>query len=409
MHSDKFDKAAKAAADPLGKWLMLANILFVGTIAAALIFIPKPSLPMIAGILLTGVVILSFFLHKTLQKFRDATCSLQSDLLAPETKTQHQQFTKLSHMLGEVFEIWKKHVTEAKNLTEVEITNLCNRFAQLDQQLRKSIETSKVTVAYGDKDLKTIDVREIFEISENELLTVLSSLIDAMVEKKEMLGNVRNLAGFMDELKHMSDEVSKIASQTNLLALNASIEAARAGEHGRGFSVVADEVRQLSMQSDKTGQDIGKKVASILDAMKTTLEKAESTAENESRIAEQSGKHINRVLEKLRKVTQGFSESSENMQKTGLEISNEINNILVSLQFQDRVTQMLDASCHNVDFIDSYIKDTVESSAAEANEMDIDVEYVMTTMREQYTMAEQHYAHDENESATDSSDEITFF
>jgi len=409
MHSDRLDTAAISAAAPLTKWALLANVLFAGSIAAVLILIHEPSLPLIAGILLTGASMLSFLMHKSQQKFKNEFYSQADAVPASKTERQHQQLKKLSRMLVDVFAVWSKHVTEAKNLTEVEITNLCNRFAQLDEQLRKSIETSRVTVIEGEKDLNTIDVREIFQISENELLTVLSSLIDAMVEKQEMLANVRNLSGFMGELKHMSDEVSKIASQTNLLALNASIEAARAGEYGRGFSVVADEVRQLSMQSDKTGQDIGKMVASILGAMKTTLEKAESTAKNESRIAEESGKHINRVLEKLRKVTQGFSESSENMQKTGMEISNEINNILVSLQFQDRVTQMLDASCRNVDFLGSYINENVEAGTAEKNELEFDVEYVMTTMREQYTMAEQHYAHEENGTESGPKDEITFF
>jgi methyl-accepting chemotaxis protein len=48
------------------------------------------------------------------------------------------------------------------------------------------------------------------------------------------------------ELKRQNEEFSRIIKNVVILSLNASIEAARAGESGRGFSVVADGVRELA-------------------------------------------------------------------------------------------------------------------------------------------------------------------
>ena len=73
-----------------------------------------------------------------------------------------------------------------------------------------------------------------------------------MVKLNQAIENSKSVSR-VDEL---TNEILNISSQTNLLALNASIEAARAGAVGKGFSVVADEIRQLADNSRETANKI---------------------------------------------------------------------------------------------------------------------------------------------------------
>lgn len=85
------------------------------------------------------------------------------------------------------------------------------------------------------------------------LTTSFQSIDAATVKTVETLAI---LSHRMEDIKGYLDGIASIAEQTNLLALNATIEAARAGEHGRGFAVVADEIRKLSVQSTSLAENI---------------------------------------------------------------------------------------------------------------------------------------------------------
>lgn len=101
---------------------------------------------------------------------------------------------------------------------------------------------------------------------------------------------MQSLTGAMNDIQNNAGEITKIAKaiqdiafQTNILALNASVEAARAGAAGKGFSVVANEVKQLAAKSGEAAQAAAHMVENTREIIHTgaalTAETAQSLEE----------------------------------------------------------------------------------------------------------------------------------
>lgn len=108
--------------------------------------------------------------------------------------------------------------------------------------------------------------------------------VESIRENTLTISDVTNqLHGKAKEIDEIITLINSISEQTNLLALNASIEAARAGEHGKGFSVVAEEVRQLAEQTKNATEQVAQLVREVQNYSERAVdmtEKGQSSVEN---------------------------------------------------------------------------------------------------------------------------------
>ncbi|MBY0414532.1 MAG: hypothetical protein K2Q18_10215 [Bdellovibrionales bacterium] len=241
------------------------------------------------------------------------------ELVASTLHTHSMSLLKLS-----------KELADSSTAQSSALVETSSAMDQINAMVAKNNESAKKSKVAADMSRSIANEgKEATSLMVNSIEDIRNSTNSIASQSEKGNKEIQEIITIIQSISEKTKVINDIVFQTKLLAFNASVEAARAGEHGKGFSVVAEEVGNLSQVSGTAAQEI-------------TMMLQESSIKVES------------IIRNNQTVIQGLiSESSEKVNR-GIEVVE---------SFKGKLNEIADSSAE----VGSLVEEIVEASTQQAS------------------------------------------
>lgn len=253
-------------------------------------------------------------------------------------------------IVAQIVPMLARQLSEVNADVENSIVGICSGFQGMAQRAQRAVNAAQEAIPTGR------DAR-----AGNDLISEMRQVLELLLDKvqascefsRQTSAKLTQSEDRLAAVETTLNDVEDISNRARLVALNGQIEASRLGESGRAFEVVSNETKTLSMHAAKTSESIRSRMSELTSELTSTSRAMTREAEESTRSFLESQEKVHQLLNMLDASNQQMHASLNVMAETSQALSTDIGRAVMSLQFQDRVTQRIG---HVVEVLDRIVK-----------------------------------------------------